>query len=342
VLDHADYIARFDKQDVLGVVGNLTKQLAAHYDQPELNDVHGVRSIVLAGMGGSALAGEFIKTWLGDRLPLPFVIVRDYTLPGFVDDTTLVIVSSYSGNTEETLVALSEAESRGAKIVVATSGGALAKRAQAKSYPLYLTPHGFQPRMAVFYGVRLLAQLFEGLGLLDGLIDELEAVAKWAPSRVVGMRKDVPTIENIAKQIAVDIQGHPIVVYAGPSLAFAAMKWKIGLNENAKNIAFYNHFPELNHNEFIGWKLPESNGMKVIELRSDLDSLQIIKRFDISNRLLAHSFAPIEVMALGDSRLEQLVWIIILGEYVATYLAIVNGVDPFPVNLVEELKKELA
>ena len=341
MLDHADYIARYDKENVLGVVGSLPKQLAHAYDQPSLDNIHGAQSIVLAGMGGSALAGEFVKTWLGDRLPLPFVIVRDYTLPGFVNDTTLVIVSSYSGNTEETLAALVQAQARGAKIVIATDGGKLAEIAKEGGYPLYLIPGGLQPRMAVFYGVRLIAQLLEGLGLLDGLVDELEATAKWAPKHIVSWKSDVPMIENVAKQIAVDVQGHPIVVYAGSSLAFPAMKWKIGFNENAKNIAFYNYLPELNHNEFIGWKFPERSGLKVIELRSDLDSPQVAKRFEITNRLLSHAFAPIEVMALGDSRLEQMVWTICLGEYTATYLAFLNGIDPFPVELVEELKREL-
>jgi glucose/mannose-6-phosphate isomerase len=293
-------------------------------------------------MGGSALAGEFLKTWIGDRMPVPFVIVRDYALPGFVNESTLVIASSYSGNTEESVAALAEAEQRGAKIVVATSGGKLAEIAREKGYPLYLTPGGYQPRMAVLYGVRLLAQLLEGLGMLDGLMDELESVAKWVLPHTVSWRPDVPTIENVAKQIASDVHGHPIVVYAGPSLAYPAMKWKIGFNENAKNIAFYNYFTEFNHNEFIGWNFPERSGLKVIELRSDLDNAQAVKRFDISNRLLSHAFAPIEVMALGDSRLQQMVWTIVLGEYTATYLALLNGVDPFPVDLVEKLKKELA
>lgn len=342
MLDHADYIARLDKSNVLGVIGALPKQLSHVYNQPDLNSVHGAQSIVLAGMGGSALAAEFVKTWIGDRLSVPFIISRDYRLPGFVNESTLVIASSYSGNTEETLSALADAEARGAKIVVATSGGKLADIAREKGYPLYLTPLGYQPRMAVLYGVRLSSQLIEGVGLLDGLIDELDAAAKWLPRTTVSWKSDVPMIENVAKQIAADVHGHPIVMYAGSTLAFPAMKWKIGFNENAKNIAFYNYLPEFNHNEFIGWNFPERSGIKVIELRSDLDLPQISKRFDVSNRLLSHSFAPIEVMALGETRLQQMVWTIVLGEYTATYLALLNGVDPFPVAMVEQLKAELA
>jgi glucose/mannose-6-phosphate isomerase len=263
-------------------------------------------------------------------------------LPGFVNNTTLVICSSYSGNTEETLSSLADAEARGAKIVVATSGGKLAEIAREKGYPLFLTPSGYQPRMAVLHGVRLLSQLLEGLGLLDGLCDELDAVATWVVPKIVSWRSDVPLIENTAKQIAVDLQGHPIVVYAGSSLGFIAMKWKIGFNENAKNIAFYNYLPEFNHNEFIGWNFPQRSGIKVIELRSDLDLKHIANRFDIGNRLLSHSFAPIQVMALGDSRLQQMVWTLILGEYAATYLAFLNCIDPFPVDMVEKLKVELS
>ena len=150
-----------------------------------------------------------------------------------------------------------------------------------------------------------------------------------------------PTKDNVAKQIANELVGHPVVVYAGAALAFAAMKWKIGINENAKNIAFYNYFPELNHNEFIGWGHPLNSGLKVVELKSDLDHPRVQKRFDVTNRLRSDIFAPIEVEAEGETKLEQLIWAIALGEFMATYLAILNQVDPFPVELVERFKKEL-
>jgi glucose/mannose-6-phosphate isomerase len=124
-------------------------------------------------------------------------------------------------------------------------------------------------------------------------------------------------------------------------LAFAAMKLKIAFNENAKNIAFYNYFPELNHNEFQGWLNPQNSGLKVVELRSSLDHPRVQRRFDVTNKLLSNVWKPIEVQAVGETPLQQLVWTIALGEHVATYLAILNQVDPEPVDLVEDFKKEL-
>jgi len=342
MLDQADFIARYDKEDALGVMGRLPEQLAYEFPKLEgLPQAADITSIVMAGMGGSAQPGEFIKTWLGGELERPFVIVRDYALPAFVGPDTLMVASSHSGNTEETLAALDEAERRGAKVVVITSGGKLMERAKARHYPLLVLPAAFQPRMAVLYAVRAFASLLEQLGLVQGALEAMAATGKWLESEIGQWAAGVATEQNSAKQIASELVGHSAVVYAGPVLAFAAMKWKIGFNENAKNIAFYNYFPELNHNEFIGWGHPEKHGLKVVELRSELDHPQVVKRFDVTNKLLSNRFAPIQVQAQGGSKLDQLVWTIALGEFVATYLAILNQVDPTPVELVEKFKAEL-
>jgi glucose/mannose-6-phosphate isomerase len=341
VLDEADVIARYDKENALGVMAGLPEQLRHNYPEtPGLPKREGVRAIVLAGMGGSAQPGEFIKTWLGDRLGVPFVIVRDYTLPGFVGEDTLVVASSYSGNTEETIAALAEAEKRGAQVVVSAAGGRLIELAKGKGLPYFELPNAFQPRMAVLYAVRAMVTLLERMGFVDGALDEMSESGTWLEGQM-RWGAEVPTADNEAKQIAGELVGHPVVVYGGAVLAFAAMKWKIAFNENAKNIAFYNYLPEFNHNEFQGWLHPERSGLKVIELQSDLDHERVQKRFAVSNRLLSQAFAPIEVRAEGESRLQQLVWTIALGEFVATYLAVLNKVDPTPVDLVEKFKQEL-
>lgn len=342
MLDEADFIARYDKEDALGVIAGLPEQLQKDYPEtPGLPKANEITSIVLAGMGGSAQPGEFLKTWLGDRLPVPFVIARDYMLPGFVGPKTLVVASSYSGNTEETIAALADAEKRGAKIVVSAAGGKLLELVREKRYPHFELPNALQPRMAVLYAVRAMTTLVERMGLVSGALDELADSGKWLAGQMGGWKGEVPTEKNEAKQIANELVGHPVVVYAGGVLAFAAMKWKIAFNENAKNIAFYNYFPELNHNEFIGWGHPERSGLKVIELQSNLDHERVQKRFEVTNRLQSQAFAPVEVNAEGKTRLEQLVWTIALGEYTATYLALLNNVDPTPVDLVERFKKEL-
>ena len=342
MLDQPDFIARYDKHDALGIITGLPDQLAHTFEVPaELAAYAGVTNVVLTGMGGSAQGGEFIKTWLGDRLPVPFVIVRDYVLPSFVGPDTLVIAASYSGNTEETLGALHDARNRQARVVVMASGGKLLTTAKNDGLPHFAIPGGLQPRFAVLYAVRAMALVLEAAGLIANATDELAASGEWLKGQLGAWGPSVPAADNPAKRIAEALVGHPVVVYSGPSLAFAAMKWKIAFNENSKNIAFYNYLPEMNHNEFIGWEFPERSGIKVIELRSDLDNGQIAKRFDVMNRLLSASFAPIEVQADGNDRLQQLVWAIGMGEYVACYLAFLNGIDPSPVDLVEKLKAEL-
>jgi glucose/mannose-6-phosphate isomerase len=151
----------------------------------------------------------------------------------------------------------------------------------------------------------------------------------------------VPARENAAKQLAEELVGHPAAVYAGPAMRALALKWKIDINEAAHQLAFWNVLPELNHNEFSSWEFPRSHGFKVIELRSDLDSERIGRRFEITNRLLSNRFAPIEARPPKGSRLEQMLWSWVLASYVSAYLGILNQIDPSELSLVTELKKRL-
>lgn len=342
MLDQADYIQRYDQHDILGVIAGQPNQLRQDYKINGIAKLKGATSIVVAGMGGSALAAEFINHWLSDRLSVPLVIVRGYDLPAFVGRDTLVVASSYSGNTEETVSCLHQAEKIGAKLVVMSDGGTLLAEAASDHLPELEVPGGLQPRLAVLYGVKALAQLLEELGLASGLSDELEAAAKWVEGEISSWGAKTPVAENPAKQLAEALFGHPIVVYGGPTLALPAMKWKIDANENAKNLAFYNYLPEFNHNEFLGWNHPERAGLRVVELQSSLDHPQIKKRFEVSNRLLSGKMpAPIIVEAEGKTRLEQMIWTILLGDFTMAYLALLNQVDPTPVPMIEKLKREL-
>jgi glucose/mannose-6-phosphate isomerase len=340
LLDQDDFINEYDPSDALGVIGAQPEQLkhafklAAGLKKPQ--------NIVLAGMGGSALEGEFVASWLVDQLPVSFEIVREYDLPAYVSEQTLVVISSYSGNTEETLSALLQAEKRGAQIVILTAGGELKEVAAKKGYALLEVPGGLQPRLAVCYGIAALATLLEALGLAEGLLDQLTRTADWLTPHILSWLADVPTEKNQAKQIAEAVFGFPVVVYGSPVMAMPAHKWKIDFNENAKNLAFWNQFSELNHNEFTGWQHPSERKFKVVELRSSFDNERIVKRFEISNKLLAGQMpTPIQVQAQGDTKLEQMLWTIFLGDYVSAYVAFLNKTDPTPVDLVEKLKKEL-
>jgi glucose/mannose-6-phosphate isomerase len=339
MLDDANYIAQFDRSNALGIIGGQPDQLRQQYefDVPEVEDL---QHIVLAGMGGSALAAEFLRSWLSDRLPYPVEIVRDYALPAYVNDRTLVVVSSYSGNTEETLSTFEQAKERGAAIAVLTSGGKLAEHGD--EFTFLKTPGGLQPRLAVLYSVKALATLLEEMKLVDGLTEELETAAEWLLEEISTFAANVSEKDNIAKQLAKQLVGMVPVVYGGPTLGMVAMKWKIDFNENSKNVAFWNQLPEWNHNEFLGWLHGGDHGLEVIELQSSLDNERIGKRFAVSNKLLSGRMpAPIIVEAHGETKLQQMLWTLLLGDFVSAYLAFLNQVDPTPVDLIEKLKHEL-
>lgn len=341
MLDDPKYIAQYDRSNGFAMVAGQAQQLRQTYDfQNPTLDKEDIQNVVLAGMGGSALAAEFFRSWQSDKLSVPFDIVRGYSLPHYVGKNTLLIVSSYSGNTEETLSCLEQAKTTGATIVYMSAGGKLAEA--GKEGTLLSIPDGVQPRLSVLFGVKALATLFESIGLVEGAVSELETNAEWLLEEVTHFATNIPEKDNIAKQVAKQLVGTPTVVYGGPTLGFAAMKWKIDINENAKNIAFWNQLPEFNHNEFIGWGNPKHPMLKVVQLHSNLDNDRIKKRFEVSNRLLSDNMpAPIVVTAHGETKLQQMLWTMLLGDFVATYLALLNQVDPIPVDLIEKLKKEL-
>ncbi len=224
-------------------------------------------------------------------------------------------------------------------------GGALAALAEEKSYPLALLPKAEQPRYAVLYNLKALLTLLDQAGLLadENTISEFEAQASFLQAAVTPWLPTVPTKDNAAKTIALDLIGKSVVVYAGPKLAPAAYKWKISFNENAKHVAWWGQYPEFNHNEFMGWsEQPVDKPYAVIDLRSDLEHPQVQKRFEVTERLLSgRRPAPIVVQAAGETVLQQLLWTIAFGDFVSLYTALANGINPAPVDLIEKFKKLL-
>ncbi len=340
MLDDLKFIHGRDKSDALGVAEKQWQQLGQLYES-SVNSTR-VENVVVAGMGGSALAATFIPVWPG--LKVPFEIVRGYETPSYVGKNTLFIASSYSGNTEETLSVLNQAEKCGATIAVISAGGKLAEIAENKNYPLFKLPSDFQPRMAVFYNFSALIQLLISFGLLDEkVLSDLKSASEFIRDASKSWPADVPASKNQAKQIALDVIGKSPVIYAGV-LYPSAYKWKINFNENAKNVAWCNQLPEFNHNEFLGWSShPVEKPYAPIFLQSSFDHPQVTRRFEISARLLSGKMpAPIVIKAKGSTVLEQLLWIITLGDFVSLYTALLNNLDPTPVNLIEKLKQELA
>jgi glucose/mannose-6-phosphate isomerase len=341
VLDDLKMIHERDAQDMLGIAEKQGGQLRYAFTLHGNNELKGAQHIVYGAMGGSALPALFVTSWPMAKVPLE--IVRGYDVPLYVGSNTLFIASSFSGNTEETLEAIGQAEERGAKIAVITNGGRLKQLAEEKGYVLAVLPVAF-PRISLWYSFRALLEILERADVLAGdFRPELEQTSQFLDATVASWRPDMATSKNMAKQIAQELMGKSIVLYSGPKLYPAAYKWKISCNENAKQIAWANQYPEFNHNEFTGWsKQPVSKPYAVIELRSSLEHPRIQKRFVVTERLLSGMRpAPTEVHVGGRTLLEQLVWSAALGDYVSIYLALLNGLNPASLELVDKLKQAL-
>lgn len=234
MLDDLKYIHEKDAQDALGIAEKQWQQLEYNFEFTDDLNFSEVLNIVFAGMGGSALAALISTSWPGYNRP--FEICRNYNLPGFVGEKTLVIVSSYSGNTEESISALYEAESKGAKIVVLAGGGKLVELANEKNLPLILLPKASQPRFAVFYGLKALLTVLVNTKLLDSaILSELNDSSKFLQESINNWIPTVHSSNNLAKKIALDVIGKSPVIYTGPKMAPVGYKWKISFNENARS-----------------------------------------------------------------------------------------------------------
>lgn len=341
MLDDLKYIHERDAQDALGVAEKQWQQLGHQYDV-DVSRFHDIQNVVLAGMGGSALPGVFVRSWPGTNVP--FEVVRDYDVPTYVGPNTLFISSSYSGNTEETLAGLKAAEEKGAQIAVIAAGGKLAAHAEEKEYPLFVIPSGIQPRMSSFYFLAAFVQLLEPIGVVAaGSGAELTQTGEWLKDQLSQYGPTVSVEQNPAKQLALELIGKSVVVYSGPKLFPAANKFKICLNENAKSVAWVNQYPEFNHNEFIGWSShPIEKPYAVVDIRSNLEHSRVQKRFEVSERLLSGKRPSPEVITpSGDTVLQQLLWTSNYADFVSIYVALLNGVNPTPVDLVETFKVAL-
>lgn len=342
MLDDLKYIHDKDTEDALGVAINQWEQLEVDTTPSIPFHFNNVYNVVLAGMGGSALPGVFLGSW--PTLTEPFEICRNYTLPAYVDQDTLVIVSSYSGNTEETLSALEDARQKNAQVVVIAAGGKLAERAAEYDMPLIKIPAGKQPRMATFGFLKAFVTILEAAKVAPvGSVDELTSHIEWLKSEFARFNADIATTSNTAKQLAHELAGKTVIVYSGPKMWPVANKMKICMNENAKNTAWANQYPEFNHNEFIGWSShPVEKPFAVVEIRSHLEHERILKRFEVSERLLSGKRPhPLVVNPKGESLLAQLLWTVGYADITSIYLSLINGLNPTPVDLVEKLKQEL-
>ena len=345
LLDNENAVRQRDPKNALKAAATETDQLR---DTLEIINAQrpndDIETVVVTGMGGSALGAAIAKDWL--NLSIPFEVVRNYDLPAYVDEHTLVVVNSYSGNTEETVSTLLDAIDRGAIVAVIATGGKLIDIAQERMLPYIAIPKvgDIQPRMAVFSMLLGLLTFLEHFGVVREVTLQLLKAGGKVADAVDAWAQDVPVHENIAKQLALELAGKTPVIYASGLMRSVAYKWKISFNENAKNVAFMNELSEFDHNEFAGWSShPIEKPFGVIDLRSSFDHPRITTRFEIGDRLLSGKRPKATVIQLqGDSVLEQMLWGSLFADFVSIYLAILNGVDPSPVAIIEKLKEELA
>lgn len=347
LLDDARAIARSDPGGMLANVLRLGEMVSAGWQAAGDLRLPAARptAIVASGMGGSGIGGDLLRALLAASSPVPVIAVKDYRLPGFIGPGTLVFVCSYSGNTEETLATYEAARAAGAAMVAVTSGGRLAERAAADGVPVARAPAGLPPRAALPYLLMPMLRTAARLGVADaGEADVQETVGllvdlagRWGP--------EVATDGNLAKRLAAALHGAVPVIYAGsPSMEPVAQRWKTQLNENSKVFAAWNTFPELNHNETVGWEGVTAGQppVAVVLLRDRDDGERNALRVEVTRELAFGGARGVqEAWSQGRSRLARVFSLILLGDLVSVYLAALRGVDPTPVEIIVRLKERL-
>ena len=295
-----------------------------------------IRNVLVIGLGGSAFGGEIIKNYVTNELAVPYEIIRDYTVPAYVSEHTLLIASSYSGNTEETLSMLDAALPANPKVVCITSGGKLKGIAEEKGFDHIVIPGGFPPRSAS--ALSIVQQLYALHKL--GLIGDFRADLDEALNLVDGFSDH----EN-ATFIAQQLQGKIPVLYSAPNFESVAIRWRQQIEENSKHIAFHHVIPEMNHNELVGWKNPAGilEDSVVLVFRTPLNHPRTEIRMDICRDIFSeYADQVVEISPEGESHLGQLFYYMHLGDWVSLYLANLNEEEPTPVKVIDFLKGELA
>ena len=304
-----------------------------------------VNRILLTGLGGSAIGGDLLRSYLTNQLKVPFIVNRHYALPAFVDKNTLVIVSSYSGNTEETIAAPRDAVQRKAKVLCISTNGETAKLAKKFKQPVITIPPGLSPRAALGYSFFPLLIALARLGFIKNQAKEISETIALLQGKAP-VYGDVTSPENAALKLAQQLHGKlPIIYSPAEHLDTINVRWRGQISENAKQLAYGHVLPEMNHNELVGWKVwtDVMKRMHVVFLRDAGTHPRVALREDITKRIVAEYASSVtEIWSDGRFLLARLFSLIYLGDWVSYYLAILNNQDPTPVKAIDFLKNELA
>ncbi|MBS4033589.1 MAG: bifunctional phosphoglucose/phosphomannose isomerase [Ignavibacterium sp.] len=339
-----EYVKKYDPQNQFDVLINIWKQiefaLNNKYDVDELNQKK-FTNLVLTGLGGSAISGDLLRNYLHNEIKVPFIVNRNYSLPSFADENTLLIVSSYSGNTEETISVLNQAIKAKCSILVLTTGGEAEKIAFSHKLPVIKLQKGFQPRYALGLSFFSLLIALDKIGVISNQKSEIEEVLTIWKKKA----SEYSSENNMAFSLAERMIGFIPVIYSISELTSAAgYRFKCQLNENSKLHAFHHEIPEMNHNEIIGWETYQEKSfpVKVIYLLDENCHPQIKKRFQFMSEILCEN--KIDVIALNSSEKSfkaRLMDLIYLCDWITFYIAVQRGYDPSEIDNINKLKERL-
>jgi glucose/mannose-6-phosphate isomerase len=338
-----DFIKKYDTQNQFKVLQEYYKQAANAWktkiDLASISDKK-FSSIVFCGLGGSAISGDLLCDYLHGELKIPFLVLRGYDLPSFTNDNTLVIISSYSGNTEETISCFEQALKKNSKIVVISSGGKIGSIAGENKIPVVSIQAGFQPRYALGLSFFSLLKIMQELGLANEESNVKKIIDLW---RKRG--QEYGTDNNQALHLAEQIIGFIPVIYSAEFLSSVGYRLKCQFNENSKIHAFHHTIPEMNHNEIIGWESYKEKqfAAKVIYLIDKEYHPQNKKRFDLFKEMLAEQ--KIEVLTLTsteENKKVRIMDLIFLSDWISFYASVLRGFDPSEIDFIHRMKKQLS
>ena len=338
-----DLIKKYDSQNQFEVLQNTYKQITFAWENKfDLSSLKKKKfsSIVFCGLGGSAISGDLLNDYLSGELNYPFIIVRGYNLPSFINAETLVIISSYSGNTEETISCFQQALTKKCKIIVITSGGNIGEIAQKNSIPIINLKSGYQPRYALGQGFFSLLKLMQELGFAKEE-KNVETITYLWKKRA----KEYSTDYNKAIQIASELVGFVPVIYSAEFLSSSAYRFKSQLNENSKLHAFVNSIPEMNHNEIIGWESFKEKQFfaKVIFLIDKEFNPRNLKRFKILHEILNEK--KIDMLTISsdvENKKVRIMDLTFLFDWITFYVSIIRGFDPSEIDFIHRMKQHLS
>jgi len=348
-LDDVPGIESMDKGDMARALSGFPSQLRLGTEPDVLSGFtrtlsdRMISNVAICGMGGSAISGDIIEGWIGSRCGVPLATVRGYRLPGWVDEKTLVICVSYSGNTEETLANAREAEKRGCALAAVCSGGRLADFFDGKG-PVLGVPPNQQPRASSGWLLCRVADLLISAQVTsEGLAEDIREAREILEQMEKELSVNVPTDSNSAKDMAIGLQGRIPAIYGAEHLTVAARRWQTQINENGKVLAWWGSFPEMNHNEIVGWAGGDLSQCTAIFLRDDGYHPQIHRRMDYTRDVIVKGGGAVrEVSSLGSGHLARVLSTVYVGDWVSFYMAMLRGLDPSPVEVIEGLKVHLA